>query len=286
MTSTHTEPAAADAGTSRNVLGLIALITAIIGAIFACVPGALIVGWVLLPIAFILSLVALFQRGRKRGTAVTALILSVVGTVIGVIVFFAVIADAFNDSFNEETTVSAPENDEEADTADQDAGAPAGDGSTEEEAAEAAGSEDQERGTRANPYALGAEISSSDWTVSVNSVDLDATAAIEAENPMNESPDEGHTYILAEVTAQYDGDDAEGSTPMLSVAYVSPDGNTFNSHDRTVVAPESFDSLSTLYEGASTSGNIALHVPTEGLEDGVLSVDASLFSDTVFVAVD
>lgn len=282
MTSTHTETAVAEAGPSRNVPGLIALITAIIGAIFACVPGALIVGWVLLPIAFILSLVALFQQGKKRGTAVTALILSVVGTVIGVIVFFAVVVDAFNDSFNEDSTVSAPEDDdEEAATADQDAEAPA-----EDEPAESAGSEDAEQGSRANPYALGAEISSSDWTVSVNSVDLDATAAVEAENPMNESPEEGHTYILADVTAQYDGDDAEGSTPMLSVAYVSPEGNTFNSHDRTVVAPESLDSLSTLYEGASTSGNIALHVPTEGLEDGVLSVDPSLFSDTVFVAVD
>ncbi|WP_258934510.1 hypothetical protein [Nesterenkonia pannonica] len=39
------------------------------GAVFACIPGALIVGWVLLPIAFILGLVSLFLRGRRRGAA-------------------------------------------------------------------------------------------------------------------------------------------------------------------------------------------------------------------------
>lgn len=271
MTSTHTAPAAVDAGPSRNVLGLIALVTAILGTIFACVPGALIVGWVLLPIAFILSLVSLFLRGKKRGTGVAALIVSVVGTVVGVIVFFAEVADAFDDAFTEETTVSAGEAATEEEDDDDDA---------------AVAEDEDELGTRAAPYPLGSEISTSDWTVTVNSVDLDATAAIEAENPFNEAPDEGHTYILASITAEYVGDDPEGAAPMLSVDYVSPEGNTFNSYDHPVVAPDSFDSLSTLYEGASTTGDIALHVPVEGLADGALSVSPDLFGDTVFVAVD
>lgn len=281
MTSTHTAPAAVDAGPSRNVLGLIALITAILGTILACVPGALIVGWVLLPIAFILSLVSLFLRGKKRGTGVAALIVSVVGTVVGVIVFFAVVADAFDDAFTEETTVSAGEAaTEEEDDNDDTAVA-------EDEAAGSADAGDSgQEGTRAAPYPLGSEISTSDWTVTVNSVDLDATAAIEAENPFNEAPDEGHTYILASITAEYVGDDPEGAAPMLSVDYVSPEGNTFNSYDHPVVAPDSFDSLSTLYEGASTTGDVALHVPVEGLADGALSVSPDLFGDTVFVAVD
>ncbi|MFF1875766.1 DUF2510 domain-containing protein [Kitasatospora herbaricolor] len=38
----------------RNVLGIVALAVAVLGFIFAAIPGALIVGWVLLPIAFIL----------------------------------------------------------------------------------------------------------------------------------------------------------------------------------------------------------------------------------------
>ena len=45
-----------------NTVGLIALVVGVIGFVFACVPGALVVGWVLLPIAFILGVVA--QRFR------------------------------------------------------------------------------------------------------------------------------------------------------------------------------------------------------------------------------
>jgi hypothetical protein len=39
----------------NNTIGLIGLIASIIGFVFACVPGALIIGWVLLPIAFVLG---------------------------------------------------------------------------------------------------------------------------------------------------------------------------------------------------------------------------------------
>ena len=38
----------------RNTVGIVALVMAVIGFIFACVPGALIVGWILLPISFII----------------------------------------------------------------------------------------------------------------------------------------------------------------------------------------------------------------------------------------
>lgn len=41
------------------------MIIAIVGFIFACIPGALIVGWLLLPIAFILGIVAVFLKGGE-----------------------------------------------------------------------------------------------------------------------------------------------------------------------------------------------------------------------------
>lgn len=287
MSVSVTEPAAEKAAPERNVLGIVALVTAILGAIFACVPGALIIGWVLLPIAFILSLVSLFLRGKKRGAGIAALIVSVVGTVIGVIVFLTVVAGAFDEAFSDETTASLPS--AEVETADDDeqnsedgevSEAAAADDDTEEAAA------DEELGTRAHPYPLSTEISSEDWTVTINSVDLDADAEIAAENPFNDEPEEGHNYILVNLTAEYTGDDAEGSTPMMSVEYVSPQGNTFKSYDTAAVEPEPFDSLTTLYQGASETGNIAIHVPSEDIEDGVLSVSPGMFADTVFVAVD
>jgi hypothetical protein len=68
----------------KNTLGRIALIVGIIGFIFACIPGALIVGWVLLPIAFILGIVGLFPSGKAKGASVAAVIISIVGAVVGV----------------------------------------------------------------------------------------------------------------------------------------------------------------------------------------------------------
>lgn len=264
----------------RNVLGLIALITAVLGAIFACVPGALILGWILLPIAFVLSLVSLFLKGKRRGAGIAGLIVSILGTVVGVIVFLTVVADAFDEAFTDETTGSQPAGQEDEGTGEDASGGEEG-----PEAEPAAGEEDADEGTRANPYPLGTELSSSDWTVTVNSVDLDADAAVAAENPMNEASDEGYTYILVNVTATYTGEDPDGATPWVSVSYVSPEGNAFGTTDRFVVEPDGFQRSATLYEGASETGNIALHVPSEDIEDGVLSVDPDMFADTVYVEV-
>ena len=61
----------------RNTVGIVALAMAVIGFIFACVPGALIVGWILLPISFIIGLVGLFRKGEALWPAVTAVIVSV-----------------------------------------------------------------------------------------------------------------------------------------------------------------------------------------------------------------
>lgn len=262
----------------RNVLGIIALITAILGAIFACVPGALILGWILLPIAFVLSLVSLFLRGKRRGSGIAGLIISVVGTIVGVVVFFAVVADAFDEAFTDETTGSQPAQQEDGAEEDR-----SEEGAQDQEGAEA--QEEADEGTRANPYPLGTELSSSDWTITVNSVDLDADAAVAAENPMNDASEEGHTYILVNVTATYAGEDPDGANPWVSVSYVSPEGNAFGTTDRFVVEPEGFQRSATLYEGASETGNFALHVPSEDVEDGVLSVDPDMFADTAYVEV-
>ncbi|MFD0452397.1 hypothetical protein ACFQZK_17625 [Rhodococcus aetherivorans] len=83
----------------KNTVGLIAVITAVIGFVFACIPGALIVGWILLPIAFILGIVGLFQSGKAKGTSIAAVIIAIVGTIVGFIVFFTVVTDAVDEAF-------------------------------------------------------------------------------------------------------------------------------------------------------------------------------------------
>lgn len=88
----------------RNILGIVALAVAAVGFIFACIPGALIVGWILLPIAFILGIAALFQKDKPKWQGLTAIIVSVVGTIVGVIVFVALAAGAVNDAIDDTVT--------------------------------------------------------------------------------------------------------------------------------------------------------------------------------------
>lgn len=69
-----------------NVLGIVALALAVVGFILACIPFVQVVAWIVLPIAFVLSLVALFLEGRKW-PAITGLVVSVLGGIVGALVF-------------------------------------------------------------------------------------------------------------------------------------------------------------------------------------------------------
>jgi hypothetical protein len=89
---------------SGNPLGFVALGSAVVGFIFACIPGALIVGWILLPIGFILGIVSVFLAKRAKWPGITAIVLSVVGTIVGIVVFFALAAGAVSDAFDETVT--------------------------------------------------------------------------------------------------------------------------------------------------------------------------------------
>lgn len=111
----------------RNVVGLIALIVAVVGTVFACIPGALIVGWILLPIAFILGIVSLFLPRKARAMGIIGIVLSIVGTIIGFGVFFAVVSSAVDDAFRDDTVAVAPSDPDEDASADQPAAATAQD---------------------------------------------------------------------------------------------------------------------------------------------------------------
>ena len=76
---------------TANVLGIVALVVAAVGFVFACIPFVQVVGLVLLPIAFVLGIVALFLEGRKW-PAITGLIVAVLGAITGTVVFAVVTA--------------------------------------------------------------------------------------------------------------------------------------------------------------------------------------------------
>ena len=62
-------------------------------------------------------------------------------------------------------------------------------------------------------------------------------------------------------------------------------GVTIDGTDSLVVAPDAIDSLTTLYNGASVTGNVVRAVPVDGAQDGVLAARPGLLADKVFVAV-
>ncbi|MGX1703371.1 hypothetical protein [Microbacterium sp. NPDC055357] len=256
-------------GKQKNIVGLVALIAAVVGFIFACIPGALIVGWILLPIAFVLAIVSLFMKGPKW-PGIIGLVVAIVGTVVGFIVFFFVVANAASEAFGSGDTTVVESSQE-----------PVAEEATAEEEPAAA-----EQGTRENPYPLGTTVTSDDWEVTINSVTLAATDTVIAANDVwNEAPDEGTEYIIVNYTATYVGDDADGEmAAFVGVEYVTASGTTVSGLDKIVVAPDPvLDTMSTLYNGGSVTGNTAMQVPTP--PDGVLAVRPGMLADKVFYAI-
>jgi hypothetical protein len=254
-------PPASVAPKERNVLGIVALAVAVVGFIFACVPGALIVGWVLLPIAFILSIVALFLKDKGKALALTALILAVVGTVVGFAVFFSVVANAANTAFGGTTTSKV----EQPSTA----------------AKPSTGAKSTSTvGSRTNPAEIGSNIVGQDFTVKINSVNLNATDAVLAASDINGPPDAGDVYAVVNATITYTGAKS-GYAAEAPISYVSAGGKVYNSFDKLVVAPDPSFGLDEMYKGASSTGNLVIQIPSAG--DGLIRVTPGVLANNVFV---
>ncbi|HEU5222057.1 MAG TPA: DUF4352 domain-containing protein [Candidatus Lumbricidophila sp.] len=250
-------------------LGWVALSAAAIGFVFACIPGALILGWILLPTAFILSIVALAVKGKKW-PGVVALIASIIGTIVGVSVFFALAATAVNRAIDDvsDTSVTAPSSAAANDAAATKSAEPA-----------------KELGaSRDNPAPIGSVARGKDWEVTVNSVTLAATDQVMKANQFNQKPEPGSEYILINVTAKYIGTD-KAMAAFARVKYVTPDGVTIDGLKSFATAPDALDSLSELYNGASVTGNIALAVPSATAAQGVLVVTPGMLADDIYIAV-
>ncbi|MFJ4223717.1 hypothetical protein [Microbacterium sp. NPDC089695] len=245
-----------------NVLALVSLIVAVIGFIFACVPGALIIGWILLPIAFVLSIVSLFLKGDKKWLGIIALVLSIVGTIVGVMVFIGVIARSVDEAFSGgETTVTRPESTTAAEAPEE--GEPAA----------------APQGTRENPYPLGSEVSNGNWSVVVNAVNPDGNPIVAAANQFNEAPPAGSHYEIVTYTITYLGADSASSSEV-GVDVVTSAGNVVNSYDTFVALDDEFG-FEELFTGATVTGSQAFLIP-----DGqtiVVRVSPGYFADEFFV---
>ncbi|MGO1964740.1 MAG: hypothetical protein ACTH2B_12775 [Corynebacterium sp.] len=250
-----------------NPLGLVGFILAVVGTVLACIPGIMVVGWVLLPIAFIVSIVAVCLRGRKQGFGITGLVVSVVGALLAVVMFVVVISTVFSDVM-----------DEISDAQDSSEGTLPHSGTP---------TPDAERGTRTDPLPWGTTVSDGEWEVTINSVDLDANAVVRAENEYSDPAPKGSTYILVNATITYVGDDEDGDMPWTTIEYVTVDGETVTPYDgeHYAVTPDELDTITDLYPGGSTTGNVLLTVPADTAGEGVLTVEPGLMDHRAFVAV-
>jgi hypothetical protein len=69
-----------------SVVSIIALVVAIVGLVFVFIPAVSGFAWILVPVAFVLSLIGLFLRGAKW-PAVTGLVVSIIAAIIGIVMF-------------------------------------------------------------------------------------------------------------------------------------------------------------------------------------------------------
>ncbi len=240
----------------KNTLGLIALIVGIIGFVFACIPGALIVGWVLLPIAFILGIVGLFQSGKAKGASIAAVIISVVGTVVGVSVFAGVVGDSFSNAFSKPAlSPSAPT-------------AINGGGN---------GNQSGSPGSRENPLPIGETVSNHDWKVTLGTP-REAWAEIAATNQFNSPPKAGMEYWIVPITATYTGNKTGDARFEIRVKFVGADNRTYDGD--CGVIPESLNDVGDLYSGGQAKGNTCVAVPAGAT--GLWTVSTGFVGQPVF----
>jgi hypothetical protein len=239
------------------MLGRVALIVSIIGFVFACFPGALVVGWVLLPIAFILGITGLFLSGKAKGASIAGVIISVVGIVLGVTVFFSLATDAFHDAFSEtDLSKSQP-----SPTAPNEGGggSPAG--------------------GRESPLPIGETVNNRDWKVTLGAP-REAWAEIAAANQFNDPPLAGMQYWIVPINAVYTGDKTGNARFEVAVKFVGSDNRTYS--DRCGVIPNSLDDIGELYKGGVANGNTCVAVPAGA--NGLWTLSTGFVGKPVFFA--
>lgn len=261
-----------------NGLAIAGFVLGLLGFLGAFIPVINIGGMVLGVVGAILAGIGLAKArttGAGKGMAIAGLMLGVLALVIGIVVN-VVFVNALDEAVEEsmDTTIELPsatadEAVTEEDATQEDAAA------DEEAAAGAVGT------SRDNPAPLGSAVTGGDWTVTINSV-----TPVEADS-LGQTPAAGSVLLLINLSATYNGDDAQGASPWATVNFVTADGTTFNGLDEsTFFVPENvFDSLTSIYQGATVTGDKLLEVPADGWQSGVLAVSPDLGTDDTFVAV-
>lgn len=80
-------------GKGQNVLGTVALVSAILSVVLVVIPVIFWVGWFTLPISLVLGVIALFLKGKKW-QAITAIVISLLGFLVAAVAYMLFVGDA------------------------------------------------------------------------------------------------------------------------------------------------------------------------------------------------
>lgn len=222
-------------------------------------------------VGLVLGVIAIFLKGRKKTLAIVASSVSLLALVLSIVlsitysrwIFEGV--DTLESSYPSVTPAPVVPDD---------------DTSTGEQGAPVAG----DVGSRENPAPLGSSVELSQlgeptWQVTVNAATLNADAAVAAENSFSDTAPAGTSFALLPITTTYIGSET-GFPAYVQVAFEAADGTMYSQYDVIAIAPGGLDALTELAPGASATGNIAIAIPTTGVEQGfwvVSSLDGTKF---------
>lgn len=251
-----------------NGLATAGFVLALLGLLGSWIPVLNILGIILGILGVVLAGIGLArskQANAGKGLAIAGIVLGVLAVVFAILIN-AVFVSAVDEAIDEttKTSVTAPKS-----------------GSGDDSASNDEDASDAELGTtRDNPAPIGSEITGSDWTVTINSVETVPSDSIGSKAAA------GSVLLSINMTATYLGDDEQGSTAWADVKYVGTDGTTADSISGSTmfIAENEFDTLKTVYNGASITGDKLLEVPANW-QDGVLAVSPDMLSDDTFVAL-
>lgn len=225
-----------------NPVGVVALVSAVVGFVFACMPGALIIGWVLLPAAFVLAIVAVCLPRRSRWAGITAVIISIVGTVAGFLVFSSVLAGTFGTTTSPANLPADPDN-----SASQ---------QQEPDTAPAAPQPYNARGNQA--LGFGTSFTVDGATMTINGATFDPPCS----GPLSSTPDNGH-FLVLDASASTDAGQSTMPFNMFYWSWIDENGQTMSGNVVSGAAAfclNASESMPTLGPGQSGSGKIVLDV--------------------------
>lgn len=157
------------------------------------------------------------------------------------------------------------------------------------ETAEKEGQEAAENGDGTDldaPLAAGSTVEIGDWSLSVASIELDATEAIMGVNQFNKEPADGFQHALLTIEGTYNGSET-GALWLDVTAGIWADGAFYDRTSCSSVVDGSLTEAPDVSDGGTASGSMCIEIPSDAESHVVYVEDFMSFDDErYFIAID